>query len=136
MEMNGEDFSQDVQTTNDESMNGNDNHAAGGGGDKPANGGGDNNGSAEAPGRDDDRYVEHAYIYIGCRLLRKILAASRRPAPIGLLRVAGPSEVHFPRICGVYKRFVNEKRGDAKISSGRHFGKWALHHHCIVVRAE
>lgn len=54
MEMNGEDFSQDVQA-NDESMNGNDNHAAG------ANGGaGDNNGTpaAEAPGRDDDRYVD------------------------------------------------------------------------------
>lgn len=61
MEMNGEDFSQDVQT-NEESMNGNDSHAAGG--DKAANGGGDNNnGSAEAPGRDDDRYVD-AYIYI------------------------------------------------------------------------
>lgn len=49
MEMNGEDFSQDVQT-NEESMNGND-----GAGDKATNG--DNNGSAEAPGRDDDRYV-------------------------------------------------------------------------------
>lgn len=54
MDMNGEDFSQDV--TNEESMNGNDNHA---GGDRAANGGGngENNGSAEAPGRDDDRYV-------------------------------------------------------------------------------
>lgn len=55
MEMNGEDFSQDVQT-NDESMNGNENGA--GGDSKPVNGGsGDNNGSAEAPGRDDDRLV-------------------------------------------------------------------------------
>lgn len=53
MEMNGEDFSQDVQT-NEESMNGNDNGTTTTV-DKPANGGGDNNGSAEAPGRDDDR---------------------------------------------------------------------------------
>lgn len=67
MEMNGEDFSQDVQT-NEESMNGNENGA----GDKAANGGGDNNGSAEAPGRDDDRYVVEKIcicMYAGWRIL-------------------------------------------------------------------
>lgn len=41
-EMNGEDFSQDVKA-HDDQMNGGD--------------AGEQNGSAEAPGRDDDRYV-------------------------------------------------------------------------------
>lgn len=51
-EMNGEDFSRDVKT-NEEQMNGD----QGGAGDasNSANANGDQNGSAEAPGRDDDR---------------------------------------------------------------------------------
>lgn len=47
---NGEDFSQDVKTSEDDNMNGGD------GGDKHTNGD-HNHGSADAPGRDDDRYV-------------------------------------------------------------------------------
>lgn len=62
MEMNGEDFSQDVQT-NEESMNGNENGA----GDKASNGAAENNGSAEAPGRDDDRYVCVPHRHSDCR---------------------------------------------------------------------
>lgn len=50
-EMNGEDFSQDVKTNEeDDQMNGD----QGGAGDA-SNSNGDHNGSAEAPGRDDDR---------------------------------------------------------------------------------
>lgn len=55
-ELNGEDFSQDVNAGEDEQQHLN--------GEKPENGdsasANGNNGSAEAPGRDDDRYV-HFY---------------------------------------------------------------------------
>lgn len=44
LEMNGEDFSQDVRAGEDDQMNGDSNDHNGG-----------QNGSAEAPGRDDDR---------------------------------------------------------------------------------
>lgn len=46
-ELNGEDFSQDVNAGEEEHQNG----------DKGENGNENGNGSAEAPGRDDDRYV-------------------------------------------------------------------------------
>lgn len=49
VEMNGEDFSQDVKAGDDDQMNGgNDDHGDGG----------YQNGSSEAPGRDDDRLVQ------------------------------------------------------------------------------
>lgn len=50
-QVNGEDFSQDVNASEEEHLNGSDQGAAG----EKQNG--DSNGSAaEAPGRDDDRY--------------------------------------------------------------------------------
>lgn len=49
LEMNGEDFSEDVRAGEDDQMNGDDQNNQTNG----SNGG--QNGSAEAPGRDDDR---------------------------------------------------------------------------------
>lgn len=50
-DMNGEDFSQDVRANEDDQMNGGEQGGAGGEGTNH-----EQNGSAEAPGRDDDRY--------------------------------------------------------------------------------
>lgn len=56
-QVNGEDFSQDVNASEEEHLNGSDQGAAG----EKQNG--DSNGSAaEAPGRDDDRYEIFFYL--------------------------------------------------------------------------
>lgn len=52
LEMNGEDFSQDVRAGEDDQMNGDSNDHNGG-----------QNGSAEAPGRDDDRYLQLFHLF-------------------------------------------------------------------------
>lgn len=54
-DMNGEDFSQDVRANEDDQMNGGEQGGAGGGGGAEGTAH-EQNGSAEAPGRDDDRY--------------------------------------------------------------------------------